>query len=313
MSRLLLALLLATALACRADPAAPEGARPFAACGATPAYWPTTGFRGACPAAVGMDSAALRAAVDAVPVTMPTVLSVAVARRGYVVLEGYWHGTRASTPIDLRSVTKAVTATVVGAEVAHGRIAGTGQLARDFFPEYLTAPPDPRAARITVGHLLDLTAGFAPNSQGTTTASYEGWVLTRPMLEEPGTSWWYDESLYHLLSILVRRVDERGLLGAARDDVFGPLGMGAAARRWPVDPRGNAYGAGGLRLTTREMLELGELHRHDGVWDGTRILPDGWVAAITTRPEGVPDAVTYWSCGWRQTVLDGHLAYYALG
>jgi CubicO group peptidase (beta-lactamase class C family) len=304
----------AALLACRGgdEPTGPGADAAFARCVDPIAYWPTAGWRRTCPGAVGVDSAMLRAGLRHADATMPSLRAFAVARRGWLVAEMY-RGMRAGDPVDLRSVTKAVTATMVGAAVHAGSIDSTGQLLSELWPEYLVPPDDPRKARLRVEHLLDLTGGFMPNSSGTPNVDLVPAVLSRPMLEEPGTSWWYDEALYQILPALVAKVDPRGPVAVARDDVFAPLGMAGAIRRWPVDALARPWGAAGLELTIAEMLKIGELYRRDGVWDGRRILPEGWVAEITRRPPDAPGTATYWSRGWRQTMLEGHLVYYALG
>ena len=301
-------------VACRGGdaPVGPGADAAFAGCVEPAAYWPTGGWRRTCPGAVGIDSAQLRGALRHADATMPSLRAFAVARRGWLVAEMY-RGMRAGDAVDLRSVTKAVTATVVGAAVRNGSIDSTGQLLSEFWPEYLDPPDDPRKALLRVDHLLDLTGGFQLNSNGTNNADLVPWVLTRPMIEEPGTIWQYDEPLYQILTALVAKADPRGAVAVARDDVFAPLGMAGAIRRWPVDALSRPYGAAGLDLTVAEMLKIGELHRRDGVWDGRRILPEGWVDEIRRRPADAPATAVYWSRGWRQSLLDGHLVFHAFG
>ena len=312
-SRLASLLLSSLLVACGGDgPTSPDGDASFASCVGATAYTPTGGWRATCPAAVDMDSAQLRVALREADGTMPTLRALAVARRGWLVAESY-HGMHRGDAVDIRSVTKAVVATVVGAAIQNGRIDGTDQLLSDYWPQYLTARDDARKAQLRVEHLLDLTAGFRPNSQGTSDESMAATALTRPLSDAPGTSWWYDELLYHLLPHLVSAADPRGATAVARDDVFGPLGMAQAIERWPLDADGTLWGAAGLRLTTAEMLKIGELYRRDGVWEGRRILPPGWVAAIRDRPADAPADAVYWSRGWRQRLLAGHLAIYAEG
>jgi CubicO group peptidase (beta-lactamase class C family) len=307
-----LAALLIALPACGDDPAAPVGARPYAECTTATPYVPTGGWRSNCPGALGMDSTTLRRALDDIGGQMPTLEAFVVARKGYIVLEGYWNGARASTPLDIRSVTKAVTASVVATEIRAGRIPGMEEPLRTYWG-WLTTTDDPRHATLTVRHLLDLSAGFDMQSPGLSSIDAPTWYLTRPFGWDPGQHWQYDEGLYDVLSALVRRVDTRGMRDAARADLFAPLGIAGAASRWPVDASGNAYGAAGLRLTAREMLSLGELYRRDGVWDAQQVLPADWVAPMRVRPAGLADDVQVWFRGWRQVMLDGHLTLFTIG
>jgi CubicO group peptidase (beta-lactamase class C family) len=301
-----------TAAACRDNPTAPSGPLAYAACTALDAYWPTRGWRANCPASLGLDTTGLRGTLDVIRDSMPTVYSFVVARHGYIALESYYHGARRGTGFELRSVTKAVTATIVGAAIQRGAIPGVSQLVRDYYPDYLDG--DPRKQGLTLEHLLDLSAGFDLNAAGTNQRDFAAATLSRPLIADPGAAWSYDEALYHLLSVIVGRATGHSALALAASDVFGPLGIPISAKRWATDREGNPAGAGGLVLTAREMLSIGELYLHDGVWDGRRILPDGWVRDnVARRPEGAADETVYWVRGWRQTVYGGHLTYYALG
>lgn len=306
--------LAALALAgCGDDPVAPDRPLSFASCTETPGYTPTAGWRVTCPPAMGMDSARLRAAGDQVNATMPTLRALAIARGGYIVFEGYRSGASAATPFEMRSITKAVMATAVGAAVQAGRLDSTGVRLRTIWPAILEGDADPRKQLLTVEHLLDLSAGFDMNSSGGSQGSYATWALTRPLVADPGTQWSYDEVLYHVLGELLEAREDVPAIVAIHDRLLEPLGIPGAANQWPVSPLGAPYGAGGLSLTLRQMLTVGELYRRDGAWDGRQILPPGWVASIRSRPAGAPADVVYWNRGWRQAMVGAHVAIFAVG
>ena len=312
--RALPCLLLGLAIGCASATAPTGGALPYAACTAADPYWPTTDWRSTCPSAVGLDTTALRGALNAVRDSMPSARSLVIARHGYIALESYWHGAAQGTAFETRSVTKAMTATLVGAAIEQGRIPGVDQTLVPYFPEYLEGVSDTRKRAITIENLLDLNAGFDLTGPPSDDRSYATRVLSRPLIADPGTTWSYDEPLYHLLSIIVGEATGESGLALAAERIFGPLGMPGVLTRWPMDAGGNPFGASGLRLTAREMLTLGHLYLHEGVWDGTRVLPDGWVRDhVAPRPDGAIDTQTFWVRGWRQTVYAGHLTYYALG
>lgn len=300
------------AAGCGDDPAAPVGARPYAACDAVTPYVPTAGWRSNCPGALGIDTARLRGALNDIDGQMPTLKAFVVARQGYIVLEAYYGGYRASTPVDLRSVTKAVMASVVATEIRAGRLKGLDDSLTTYYP-WLATTGDERHGKVRLRHLLDLSAGYIMGADGQVDTDKATWYLSRPVHAEPGASWEYDEALYDVLSYLVRKIDARGARTVAREELFAPLGIADAASRWPVDNLGNVYGAAGLRLTGREMLSLGELYRREGNWDGRQVLPADWVAPMLVRPSELADNQQVWFRGWRQVVLAGHLTLFALG
>ena len=301
--------------ACSDDPIAPAtGVQPWAPCAPVTDYWPTRGWRSACPGALGLDTATLRDALDALD-TLPAVRSFVVARRGHIALEAYYGGATARTSFELRSVTKMLTATLVGAAVEEGSLDALAHPLRDYWPEVIDADADLRKRALTVDHLLDLTAGFplAYSALDTSTYPAPAPLLSRVLAADPGARWVYDEPLYHLLSLVLRIETGRTALDLARRRAFGPMGIDMSARRWMTDDAGNPLGFTGASLTARELLKLGELHRRGGTWDGTRILPAGWTQYEATRPPGIaPDSVL-WRRGWRQVEWDGRLLYVAVG
>lgn len=310
----LLALAPALLAACGDDPVAPlAGVQPYAECAPVAEYWPTDGWRSSCPGSLGLDTTRLRGALDAID-TMPAVLSFIVARRGHIALEAYYQGATSRSAFELRSVTKTLMATTVGAAVEEGSLDLSTRL-RTYWSGIIDEDPDQRKRAITVDHVLDFTAGFPLVYSVLDTSTYPAPLplLSRPLAADPGARWVYDEPLYHLLSLILRIETGAPAFDVGRRRLFGPLGIPMSARRWETDGNGNPLGVTGATLTAREMLKIGELVRRGGTWDGQRILPEGWTAHVETRPAGLaPDSVL-WRRGWRQVLWSGRLIYAAVG
>jgi beta-lactamase family protein len=81
----------------------------------------------------------------------------------------------------------------------------------------------------------------------------------------------------HLLSALVARATGTNTLAYARRELFGPLGITAAA--WPPDPQGVTRGWGDLHLQPRDMAKIGYLWLHDGRWADRQLVPADWMTA----------------------------------
>lgn len=190
----------------------------------------------------------------------------------------------------LQSVTKSIAATVVG--IALG---GEG-LARPFlgfFEDRNLVDVDPRLRRSTLLDLLTMRSGIEwheqdrPFDETNTTLQLEGaddWIqftLDQPMDADPGTKWVYNSGGSHLMSGIVRAATGRFIDDYATEFLFGPLGI--EEFYWKKTPQGYPDTEGGLYLRAEDLAKIGYLYLHDGVWDGERILPAGWVEQATTR------------------------------
>jgi CubicO group peptidase (beta-lactamase class C family) len=85
---------------------------------------------------------------------------------------------------------------------------------------------------------------------------------------------------------------ENGPLAEAH--LFGPLGI--ENFQWKLTPAGLPDALGGLYLEAVDLAKIGYLYLHDGVWDGKRILPEGWAEAATNKQVDQPGYGYQW---WR--------------
>jgi CubicO group peptidase (beta-lactamase class C family) len=81
--------------------------------------------------------------------------------------------------------------------------------------------------------------------------------------------------------------DLESLVRYANERLFDPVGMTSAF--FEPDAAGTPIGSSFVFMTARDWARLGELHRIGGVWDGRRILPEGWVRYVTTPTPTAPD------------------------
>jgi CubicO group peptidase (beta-lactamase class C family) len=193
----------------------------------------------------------------------------------------------------LQSVTKSVAATVIG--IAHGRkeITGFNQPLLSFFKDRDLSKIDPRLRRATLDDLLTMRSGIEwheqdrPLDDTNTTIQLErskDWVaftLSQPMDADPGTKWAYNSGGSQLMSGIIRNVTGRFIDDYADEHLFRPIGI--RAFYWKRTPTGHPDTEGGLYLAAPDLARIGYLYLKDGVWDGRRILPEGFVRQATTR------------------------------
>ncbi len=263
----------------------------------------------------GLD-AALLAQTLASAETLPRLNSLIVARDGVVISERVFNGPGLETPVNIKSASKSVLAALTGVAIGQGLIEGPDQPISDFLADRFPANPDPRLATVTVGHLLSMQAGLGSTSGGNYGAwvSSPNWVrfaLARPFEAQPGGRMVYSTGTSHLLSAVLTEAADRSTLRSAQAWLGEPLDV--AIPEWPADPQGVYFGGNDMLMSPRALLSFGELYRNDGLHEGTRVLPEGWVEASwngrgTSRWSGNP-----YGYGWWIKSVGGRPVYFAWG
>jgi CubicO group peptidase (beta-lactamase class C family) len=99
-----------------------------------------------------------------------------------------------------------------------------------------------------------------------------------PLAHAPGTFWAYSSGTSNIVARAAGAAAEAK--GAALEDVmrrrlFEPLGMMSAAPKF--DAAGTFIGSSFCFATPRDFARFGFLYLRDGIWEGKRLLPEGWV------------------------------------
>ena len=236
------------------------------------------------PAASGVSSRSIAALLDRLEARSVECHSIMVVRHGHVVAEGWWAPYSAGRPHLLYSLTKSFTSIAVGLAIADGLLALDDRVV-DVLPDHVPADVSGQGRRITVHHLLSMTAGHRGDSLP------EAWQLEPgdlvkgflrvPFTDAEGTRHAYDNATTFVLARLVERVTGRGLPEFLDERLFAPMGIGPA--EWDRVGDGAAFGFHGLHLTTEAVAAFGELLRRGGLWDGRQLVPREWVELATRR------------------------------
>ena len=236
--------------------------------------------------------------------------AVLVSYRGTLIAERYANGFDAATPQRGMSMTKSATATLIGILVKQGRLDVNTPAPIDGWSDL-----DDGRSRVTTHHLLTMTAGFdyEENSSGIedlrnlvktmlyATPDAPGFAAQIPLQGEPGNSWAYQTVHSVLLQQVVRNViaDDQQYFRFAQRHLFDKLGMRNSF--FQADAEGTFIGGASMYASPRDWMKLGLLYLNDGVHQGERILPEGWVKYATTASEPSLKTRAYGAQIWLNT------------
>jgi CubicO group peptidase (beta-lactamase class C family) len=246
--------------------------------------WPTASWQTSTPEEQGMSSGALADLIDTVGTRMQD--SLLIVRHGRIVAEAYYAPYRSGIPHDLRSVTKGVVGTLTAIEISEGRLDSTNHKVMDLFADRQIANVDDNKKAVTVQNLLDMVSGIMWQEKNYTpdetimrmyrAADRTGFVLDQPMSDPPGTRFYYNSGNPYVLSAIITRRTGKNAWDYAKEKLFAPLGIFTERWRQP-DAQGVTDGEAFLSLEPRDMLKIGYLYLHGGMWDGRQVIPSSWV------------------------------------
>jgi CubicO group peptidase (beta-lactamase class C family) len=217
--------------------------------------------------------------------TGPGMRAVVVIKDGRVVAETYGKGFDARTPLLGWSMTKTVTAGLVGTLVRDGKL----QLGQSgLFPQW----KDDERRNITLAHLMAMSSGLRFNEDyGAVTditrmlylePDTAAFAASQPLDHPPGSFFSYSSGTTVLLSRLWQNAlgDPQLSLDYPQRALFGPLGMQTATLE--ADAQGTFVGSSYLFASGRDWARYAQLLLQDGVWIGQTILPPGFVKMMQT-------------------------------
>ncbi len=258
--------------------------------------WPTGDALPNTPLPSELDVAKVKRAVDVAfePAAEMTAAFV-VTWKGRLIGERYGEGVTARTPLESWSMGKSVTATLLGILIKQGAY----ELSQPApIPEW-QGQGDPRA-KIRIADLLNMSSGLriiAPQDPDydpagpypdhlylyTGTVNAFHYAATRPLQWPPGTIGRYHNTDPVLTNYLIRlAVEKRGeeYLSFPQRALFDRIGIRTMVIE--TDPFGNLLTQGYDLMSGRDWARLGNLYLQDGVWNGERILPEGYVKFVST-------------------------------
>lgn len=228
--------------------------------------------------------------------------SVIVVRNSRLVVERYYEGVdnhwgaslgnitfTADTLHDLRSISKSIVSLLYGIALAEGKVPTIDTALLEQFPEYEDLVTDPDRRRITVEHALTMTMGLEWNENfpyyemrnSETAMEYAPdrfwYVLSRPIVAEPGTTFNYSGGATTVLAGIISRGVGKSLLDYAKEKLFHPLSITKV--EWTNGLNGEPAAASGLRMTPRDLAKIGQLLLNQGRWGSVQVIPLEWLTS----------------------------------
>ena len=219
------------------------------------------------------------------------ITSVVVSQGGEVVIEEYLGGD-VSTLRNTRSCTKTVVGMLLGMAIDRGIVPGVETPLQELLGE--PAPPVILRDLLTMSSCLDCN-DWDDGSPGNEERMYpqEDWLgfgLRLPLRRSRGFS--YCTAGVVALGVALERALGEPLSNFAERELFTPLGIVGA--QWVYTPRGETSAAGGLELTSRSLLRLGELY----LGGGEDLIPAKWVAESIRPHARIDDELEYGYLWW---------------
>jgi CubicO group peptidase (beta-lactamase class C family) len=229
-----------------------------------------------------------------------------IVQGGRIVLERYGDGCGPDQTYPSWSKAKSITHALVGIAVGDGKLDVS---APADVPEWR----DDERAAITLDHLLRMSSGlqwveeYVPGQPSDVIAmlfgdgqdDVAGFAARFPLAHQPGSFWQYSSGTTNIVSrILARTLDAYGpdFEAFMRARLFEPLGMTSPVPKF--DAAGTFIGSSFCFCTARDFARFGLLYLRDGMWEGRRLLPEGWVDYARTPTPQQPLDEPYGAHWW---------------
>ena len=238
-------------------------------------------FQRCAPEEVGIPSQAVLDLVEQLEADDTDIHSLMVLRHDKVAAEGWWAPYAPGLRHMMMSASKTFAGTAVGIACREGVTSLDERLA-DIFPEYLPAEPGANLLAVTVADLLCMGSG-SDHEVPVDKDWPRSYFQDTEFAHEPGTEFLYNNAPATLLALIIKKRTGLDLPEYLHERLFDKLGIDYANVTWFKAPDGTTFAPGGLHCTTEDLLRLMRLYLRGGVWEGERILDEGYVRLATSK------------------------------
>ncbi len=235
------------------------------------------------------------------------ICQIYAIKDGVAVYDDSWHGFMTEDAMNVNSVTKGVMALLVGIALDRGYIKNVDQKVIDFFPDYSVKRGEKTIYDVTIRHLLTMTAPYKGKSEPwEKVCTSEDWTLA--ILDYLGGrqgitgEFRYATLGTQILAGIIEIAAGEKCINFANKNLFEPLRLperilhGDSSKEdqfdffmnknprkyeWYSDPQGTVAAGWGLCMSGKDMAVLGLLVLNDGLYNGRRIVSEGYLRDMT--------------------------------
>jgi len=240
------------------------------------------------------------------------ICQISILQKGKEIYSEQWNGYKKNDCTHIMSATKSVMALLTGIAIDHGMIGSVDDKVLSFFPGYSVKRGEKTIYDVTIRHLLTMRAPYKGkgdpwskvcSSNDWTSASLDFLGGKKGITDEFD----YRTVCLHILSGILYKASGMKTVDFANIYLFLPLGiaqhrnyyaMSAEEHKeftisktpkeniWFADPDGLGTPGYGLCMSACDMARIGQLCLNKGLWEGKRIVSEGWISEMT-KPRAV--------------------------
>ena len=238
--------------------------------------------RASFPEQVGIDRNEIKALIDDFDQSNIEVHSLMLIRDGKIAYESYRYPYCKEAPHTMYSVSKSFTSVAIGFAIDEGLLTLDTKVI-DLFPEYRPKKYDDNLEKLTIFHLLTMTAGkdvslLSDKTKGTWVKDFfaSKWAFA------PGESWRYISENTYICCVIIKKLTGMGVIDYLTPRLFEPLGI---TRRpfWEHDQQGVEAGGWGLYITTDELARFILCVANGGKYAGEQVIPAWYAEQATSK------------------------------
>lgn len=267
----------------------------------------------------------------------PNICQISCYKNGKEVYSDEWNNYKKTDTCHVMSVTKSVVALLIGIAIDQGLIKSIDQPVLDFFPEYTIKRGEKTIQKVTIRHLLTMSAPYKYKYEPwTKICSSDDWTISA--LDFLGGrkgltgEFKYSTLGIHILTGILSKTSGLNTVDFANKYLFEPIGVEKhinylaetaeehkhftiskepKTNLWFCDPQGVGAAGYGLCLSAADMAKIGQLCLDQGLYHGNQIISSKWIKAITQSTHQCGDEFKNMAYGYLWWIIDEKKQLYA--